>query len=166
MPRETKTLKTPLRVLFADDEIHLQELIAAEVPRMGHEVTVCGDGQSAVEELEKGLFDCLLVDLDMPGMHGIEVIEKCKQIAPETEAVVLTGKGSTDTAISALRLGAFDYLQKPCKLIDLKAMFQRVAVRQELNRQIISLQRRLTKSEGAAQMIGNHQSADSESRSN
>lgn len=158
MPREQKSNKNPLRILFADDEIHLQELIAAEVPRMGHEVTVCGDGKSAVEELEKGLFDCLLVDLDMPGMHGIDVIEKCKQIAPETEAVVLTGKGSTETAIDALRLGAFDYLQKPCKLMDLKAMFQRVAVRQEMNRQIISLQRRLSRAEGTPQMIGSHRS--------
>ncbi len=153
-----KSATRPLRILFADDEIHLQELIAAELPRMGHEVTVCGDGFEAVAALENGIYDCLLVDLDMPGMHGIEVIEKCKQIAAETEAIVLTGKGSTETAVSALRLGAFDYLQKPCKLVELKALFQRVAAQRDLKRQILALQRRLDRAEGSSKMIGEHRS--------
>ncbi len=153
-----KSTTRPLRILFADDEIHLQELIAAELPRMGHEVTVCGDGAEAVAALEDGIYDCLLVDLDMPGMHGIEVIEKCKAIAPETEAIVLTGKGSTETAVSALRLGAFDYLQKPCKLVELKALFQRVAAQRDLKRQILALQRRLDRVEGSSKMIGDHRS--------
>ncbi len=153
-----KSTTRPLRILFADDEIHLQELIAAELPRMGHEVTVCGDGAEAVAALEDGIYDCLLVDLDMPGMHGIEVIEKCKAIAPETEAIVLTGKGSTETAVSALRLGAFDYLQKPCKLVELKTLFQRVAAQRDLKRQILALQRRLDRVEGSSKMIGDHRS--------
>lgn len=160
-PSKKKTSKSatrPLKILFADDEIHLQELIAAELPRMGHEVTVCGDGTEAVSALENGIFDCLLVDLDMPGMHGIEVIETCKKIAPETEAIVLTGKGSTETAITALRLGAFDYLQKPCKLVELKALFQRVASQRDLKRQVLALKRRLEKTEGSANMIGEHRS--------
>ena len=112
--------KMGLKVLFADDETNLQELIAAEVPRMGHRVTVCPDGLTAVAALQKNSFDCIIVDLDMPGLNGIEVIERTKAVAPETEAIVLTGKSSTETAVSALRLGAFDYLQKPCKLIDLR----------------------------------------------
>ncbi len=156
---KTKDAKSPkLRVLFADDEIHLQELIAAELPRMGHEVTVCADGAQAVVAAENGLFDCLLVDLDMPGMHGLEVIEKCKSIAPEMEAIVLTGKGSTDTAITALRLGSFDYLQKPCKLVELKAVLKRVADRRDLNRKIVALQRQLGRVQGQATMIGAHRS--------
>ena len=157
MPPKKKT-SSPLRILFADDEIHLQELIAAELPRMGHEVVVCGDGTEAVAALENGLFDCLLVDLDMPGMHGIEVLETCKKIAPETEVIILTGKGSTETAISALRLGAFDYLQKPCKLVDLKALFQRVASQRDLKRQVLALERRLDRVEGSSKMIGEHRS--------
>ena len=153
-----KSATKPLRILFADDEIHLQELIAAELPRMGHEVTVCANGVEAVKAMENGIYDCLLVDLDMPGMHGIEVIEQCKEIAPETEAIVLTGKASTDTAVSALRLGTFDYLQKPCKLMELKALFQRVAAKRELKRQIIALERQLERVEGDSQMIGQHRS--------
>ena len=90
-----------------------------ELPRMGHEVTVCPDGLTAVAALEKNTFDCILVDLDMPGLNGIEVIAKGKELSPDTDAVVLTGKSSLETAIAALRHGAFDYLTKPCKLVEI-----------------------------------------------
>ena len=147
-----------LRILFADDETSLQELISKELPRMGHSVTVCPDGITAVQALSENAYDCLLVDLDMPGMHGIEVIQKCKEISPETEAIVLTGKGSTETAVSALRLGAFDYLQKPCRLIELKTLLGRVAAKRELNHQVQALKLRLRRVEGTPTMIGNHPS--------
>lgn len=145
-----------LRILFADDEIHLQELIAAELPRMGHQVTVCPDGLTAVAALEKNAYDCVLVDLDMPGLNGIEVIGKTKEMSPDTEAIVLTGKGSTDTAIKALRLGAFDYLQKPCKLVDLRSLLQRVAEKIELSKRCQALQLRIHRIEGDHKMVGNH----------
>ena len=147
-----------LRILFADDETSLQELISKELPRMGHSVTVCPDGITAVQALSENAYDCLLVDLDMPGMHGIEVIQKCKEISPETEAIVLTGKGSTETAVSALRLGAFDYLQKPCRLVELKTLLGRVAAKRELNHQVQALKLRLRRVEGTPTMIGNHPS--------
>jgi two-component system NtrC family response regulator len=155
---DKKKKTTSLKILFADDEIHLQELIAAELPRMGHAVTVCPDGPTAVGEIENSQFDCLIVDLDMPGMNGIEVIRRAKELAPMTEAIVLTGKGSQETAIEALRLGAFEYLQKPCKLVELKALLQRVAQRRELNNQIQALQLRLKRVEGQPQMVGDHRS--------
>ena len=155
---KTKTHSASLRILFADDETSLQELISKELPRMGHTVTVCPDGIKAVEALAENAYDCLLVDLDMPGMHGIEVIQRCKEISPETEAIVLTGKGSTDTAVSALRLGAFDYLQKPCRLVELKTLLSRVAAKRELSHQVQSLKLRLRRVEGQPTMIGNHPS--------
>lgn len=144
--------------MFADDEIPLQELIAAELPRMGHAVTVCPDGSTAVAAVEKDVFDCIIVDLDMPGLNGIEVIRRTKELSPTTEAIVLTGKGSTETAIDALRLGTYEYLQKPCKLVDLKSLLQRVALRRELNNKIYALQLRLNRVEGEPRMIGNHRS--------
>jgi DNA-binding NtrC family response regulator len=128
-PQKSPPKSKSLKVLFADDEINLQELIAAELPRMGHAVTVCADGLAAVAALGQEDFDCLIVDLDMPGLNGIDVIAKAKDMSPLMEAIVLTGKGSTDSAISALRLGAFEYLQKPCKLVELKTLLQRVAIR-------------------------------------
>ena len=92
-----------LKILFADDEQSLQELMSLELPRMGHEVTVCPDGETAVAALEKNTYDCVLVDLDMPGISGIEVISKAKELSRDTEAMVLTGKSSLQTAVAALR---------------------------------------------------------------
>ena len=85
-----------MHILFADDEKNLQELMRTELPRMGYSVTVCPDGLTAVAALEKEPFDCLLVDLDMPGMNGIDVIGKARELRPEIEAVVMTGKPSQE----------------------------------------------------------------------
>ncbi len=123
-----------LKVLFADDEPQLQELIRIEIPRMGHSVTVCPDGLTAIAAAEMNHFDCLLVDLDMPGMNGIDVIGRVKELTPTCEAVVLTGKGSTETAVAALRHGAFDYLFKPCKLADLRSLLGRVVEKRRLTK--------------------------------
>ena len=125
-----------------------------ELPRMGHEVTVCPDGLTAVAALNKNTYDCILVDLDMPGLSGIEVIAKCKQMSPDTEAVVLTGKSSLDTAVAALRHGAFDYLTKPYKLSDLDALLIRVAQKRELMNKFRALKRQLERAEGAPKLIG------------
>src|SRR3954470_18428628 len=95
-----------LKVLFADDEPSLQELMSLELPRMGHEVTVCPDGTTAVAALERNTYDCLIVDLNMPGIKGIEVLTRAKQLSPETESVVLTGKSTMESAVAALRQGA------------------------------------------------------------
>src|SRR3990170_4041107 len=121
-----------LKLLFADDEAALQELMSLEIPRMGHEVTVCPDGMTAVAALERNTYDCIIVDLDMPGLNGIKVIAKAKEMSAQTEAIVLTGKSSLDTAIAALRQGAFDYITKPCKLVELEAILNRVADKREL----------------------------------
>src|SRR4051812_13436873 len=143
-----------LKILFADDEQHLQQLMSNELPRMGHEVTVCPDGHTAVAALELNTYDCIIVDLDMPGMNGIEVISKCKELSPETDAVVLTGKGSFDTAVQALKHGAVDYLTKPCKLIDLKALLARVAKQREWLQKVRALTHQLQRAEGKTELVG------------
>ena len=143
-----------LKLLFADDERSLQELMSLELPRMGHEVTVCPDGRTAVAALEKNTYDCLLVDLDMPGYSGLEVIERAKQLAPDTEAIVLTGKSSLESAIEALRHGAFDYLTKPCRLAELEALLARVTEKRELTNKYRALKRQLERIEGQSQLVG------------
>jgi two-component system NtrC family response regulator len=141
-------------LLFADDERSLQELMRLELPRMGHEVTVCPDGLTAVAALERTSYDCILVDLDMPGLGGIEVIARAKQLSPDTEAVVLTGKSSLETAVAALRHGACDYLTKPCRLVDLQAVLKRVAEKRELTNKYRALKQRLERIEGRSDLIG------------
>ena len=124
-----------LRILFADDEKSLQEFMRSELPRLGHEVIVCPDGKAAVKALEKGTFDAAILDLRMPGMTGIEVLEQIKQVSPDTEVVIMTGHASMETAIEAVRLGAFDYITKPCKLAEIETVLRKVAEKRELQEQ-------------------------------
>ncbi len=125
-----------------------------ELDRMGHEVTVCPDGTTAAAALERNTYDCLLVDLDMPGLSGIDVIAKAKELSPETDAIVLTGKSSVESAIAALRHGAFDYLTKPCKLAELESLLGRVLQKRELTNKYRALKRRLERVEGPTQLVG------------
>ncbi len=125
-----------------------------ELPRMGHEVTVCPDGTTAVAALERNTYDCLLVDLDMPGYNGIDVIAKAKELSPEAEAVVLTGKSSLETAVAALRHGAFDYLTKPCRLVEIRSLLDRVAEKIELTNKYRAVKQRLERIEGRSDLIG------------
>ena len=152
----TETTKQPdsLKILFADDEKSLQKLMSLELPRMGHRVTVCPDGTTAMAALEKEDFDCLLVDLDMPGKSGIDVIAKAKELAPDTDAIILTGKSSTESAIAAVKFKVFAYLTKPCRLMELKTLLEGVAQRREQDRKIRALTSRLERAEGKSQLIG------------
>jgi len=149
-----------LKLLFADDEKSLQELMKIELPRMGHDVTVCPDGLTAVAALARNSYDCILVDLDMPGMSGIEVIAKCKEMSPQTDAVILTGKSSLESAVAALRHGTFDYLTKPCKLVELQALLRRVSEKRELTNKYLAIKRQLERLEGKSQLIGNSASME------
>lgn len=153
MPAD-KTNSNGLSLLFADDERSLQELMKLELPRMGHTVTVCPDGLTAVAAIEKNNYDAIIVDLDMPGMTGVEVIAKLKELSPATEAVMLTGKSTTESAIAALRHGAFDYLTKPCKLVEIEALLKRIESKRELTQKFHALERRLASIEGAPQLVG------------
>jgi DNA-binding NtrC family response regulator len=142
-------------VLFVDDEKSLQELMRAELPRLGHDVTVCPDGKTALKVLEKSTFDAAILDLRMPGMTGIEVLEQLKLLAPDTEAIVMTGHASMETAIDAIRLGAFDYITKPCKLAEIEAVLRRVTEKRDLHHKNLALQSRVRAAEGPSVLVGN-----------
>jgi len=143
-----------LHVLFADDEESLQELISYELPRMGHSVTVCPNGETALDALQQDHYDCLITDLDMPGMSGIDLIGKAGELSDEIECVVLTGKSTVESAIAALRYGAFDYLTKPCKLIEIEALLQRIESKQQLARKVKAVSHQLQRAEGNSQLLG------------
>ncbi len=143
-----------MRILFADDETNLQELMRIELPRMGYAVTVCPDGLTAVAALEREPYDCLFVDLNMPGLNGLEVIAKARELRPEIEAVVMTGKPSQETAIEALRYQVFDYLTKPARLAEISGMLGRVNERRHARRQLAALEHRLRRAEGDSQLVG------------
>jgi DNA-binding NtrC family response regulator len=153
-----KTHQGGLRILFADDEAHLRELMQMELPRLGHDVTVCPDGSAAIRALEKGSFDVALLDLRMPGLTGIEVLGKIRQLSPETQVIILTGQATVDTAVQALRLGAFDYLTKPCKWAELEVILNRVAERRDLSNKAAAFETRLKAVEGTPLIVGDSHS--------
>jgi DNA-binding NtrC family response regulator len=93
----------------------------------------------------------------MPGMTGLEVLEHIKKVTPDTEAVVMTGHASIETATMAMRLGAADYITKPCKLADIEAVLTRAADRRELRHKNLALETRVEKAEGPSILIGDSQ---------
>ncbi len=153
-PKDAPKPPKSLKVLFADDESSLRELMECELPLMGHRVVCCEDGQQALQALQREHFDLLIVDLDMPRVGGMEVVREVPRIAPETDVVILTGKGTMESAIEALRLGVFDFLTKPCGLAELEAVLLRVAERRHLTQQVQAARRRLHALEGSPQLIG------------
>jgi len=143
-----------LRVLFADDERPLRELMRLELPRLGHDVTAFEDGRKAVAAVETGAYDVALLDIRMPGFTGIEVLRHIKEVSPETEVILLTGHATVETAVEALRHGAFDYLTKPCKMAELDVLLQRVAEKRTLINRSMALEARLKGIEGNARLVG------------
>ena len=143
-----------LRILFVDDEASLQEFMRSELPRLGHEVTVCPDGRTALTVMEKSTFDAAILDLRMPDLTGIQVLERLKQVSPDTEAVMMTGYASTATAVEAMRLGAFDYITKPCKLSEIEAILIRILEKRKLKNKNLALQTRVQAAEGPTLLLG------------
>jgi DNA-binding response OmpR family regulator len=100
-------------ILVVDDEPVARQSLADILKLEGHNVTSAPNGQAAVEHVRTHPIDLMIVDLRMPGMDGLEVVQVVNQISPETEVILLTAFGSTETAIQALRLRIHDYLLKP-----------------------------------------------------
>ncbi|WP_145422317.1 sigma-54-dependent transcriptional regulator [Planctomycetes bacterium K23_9] len=149
-----------MHILFADDERNLQELMKKNLEKIGHSVVVCPDGATAVAALQKEPFDCLIVDIDMPGMSGIEVIQHARELRPDVEAVVMTGNPSQETAIAALRHQAYEYLTKPCPLAHIAELLGQIAQRRSTRRQLAALQHRVRQAEGDSQLVGTAPSMD------
>ncbi len=143
-----------LRILFADDERTLRELMKNELPRLGHDVVVCENGELAVATAEKSPFDAAILDIRMPGMTGIEVLRRLRELNADTEVVLLTGHATVETAIESLRFGAFDYLTKPCKMTELEVVLNRIADKRQLLNKNIALESRLKHAEGTPRLVG------------
>ncbi|WP_166823510.1 sigma-54-dependent transcriptional regulator [Thalassoroseus pseudoceratinae] len=143
-----------LRVLFVDDEPAIREVMKIELPRMGHDLTICEDGESALKVLEDSSFDAAIVDLKMPGLSGWDVVEHLKKVSPETEFIISTGHGDMKEAIRALREGAYDFLPKPCKLFEIANVLQRVGDKKALTNKAIALETRLKRAEGKTNIVG------------
>ena len=114
-----------------------------ELPRMGHDTTICTDGESAIAALDRNSFDAAIIDLRMPGIDGWAVIEHLRKVSPDTDFVISTGHGNLDDAINAIREGAYDFLPKPCTLFEISSVLQRIGQKRELEHKAIALENRL-----------------------
>lgn len=102
-----------IRVLVADDDQIFLEILAETVEEAGAEVELAPDGMAALEQLSSGEFDILISDLNMPRMDGLALLRQVRALYPHILSILITGFGSLESAIEALRLGAYDYIQKP-----------------------------------------------------
>ena len=101
------------RILVADDEQGLREFVAEALEDDGHSVETAADGQQAAQRLSRESFDLLITDLRMPKMDGLALLQYARVEQPEMEVILLTAHGSVESAVEAMKLGAFDYLEKP-----------------------------------------------------
>jgi len=100
-------------ILIVDDERMLRRTLSDMFRRMGYRTTEASSGREALNHIARNSFDLVLLDLKMPGMDGTEVLKAARPLAPDTVFVILTAYGTLDSAITAIRYGAFDYLLKP-----------------------------------------------------
>lgn len=117
MNRETDL---PIKILIVDDDKHLAEIFQDLISDKGRSVDVCYDGLSAVESIQKNVYDLIIVDLVMPGVGGLDVLRYAKKANSDVLVIIITGHASIETAVTAVKEGAYDYIRKPCKLEEIK----------------------------------------------
>jgi DNA-binding NtrC family response regulator len=144
----------PASILMVDDDAAFRHVMSGELQRLGYEVATAASGEEALQRLAAGEFDVVVLDLRLPGMGGLETLRSVNARAPSTEVIMLTGHGSIDTAIEAIRMGAFDYVVKPCPLDELDVRMQRALEHRALRRRANLLERGLTPPNLESSFIG------------
>src|SRR5512138_3284899 len=104
------------RILVVDDEYLIRWSLREELTKDGYEVTTAEDGESALRLVRESPPELVLLDIQLPGIGGIEVLQKIKAAEPEVVVIMITAYGMVDTAVAAMKAGAFDYLNKPFNL--------------------------------------------------
>lgn len=150
----------PLRILFVDDEELPCEIFRMQMQKLGHEVAVCPDGETAIDVLNRDTFDCMFVDVNMPGASGIEVLKHASAVAPFMDSVVVTGRAAPESALEAAKLHAFGYLIKPVDANAFSQLIGRIAQYRKDQQQLRAMRLRLNAAEGQPILIGEHPSMD------
>jgi len=133
-----------IKILIVDDDRVvadiLRDLIADDPERS---VDVCYDGLAAIELIQKHLYDLIIVDLVMPRVGGLDLLRHAKKVNPDTIVIIITGYASLETAIMAVRDGAYDYIRKPCNLEEINVVVKNAIEKIKLNRENRELLKKL-----------------------
>jgi len=145
-----------IKLLIADDEKNFSLILQKELSRKNYDVSVANDGKSAVEFSEKVDYDVIVMDIMMPNLDGIQALKILKQTEPSPEVIMLTGNASVETAIEAMKAGAYDYLTKPCKIEELDVLIRKAYERRALQKDNLYMQVRLNRKEATHELITNN----------
>jgi len=126
------------QVLVADDEGNLRRVLKAQLQHDGYEVHCVGDGEAVLEAMSEHHIDVLITDLRMPKLDGMQVLKAVSERHPDVPVIMITAHGTVDTAVEALKLGAFDYVTKPFDRTELRAVVSKAARTSELSKKHVS----------------------------
>ena len=129
------------RLLVVDDEQDLLELLVRRLKRKGFDVDSAGSAEDALELVKKNDYDIGVYDIRLPNMDGIELLKETKKVQPDIEVLILTGHGTIDTAIEAMKVGAFDYITKPYNLSELELTIGKAAENKSLKEKNASMKK-------------------------
>jgi two-component system response regulator PilR (NtrC family) len=146
--------RVPARVLVVDDERSMRELLTIVLKREGHDVLVAENGAAALEILNREQVDLLISDIKMPDMSGVDVLKAAKSVDQDIVGVMITAFASTDTAVEALRMGAYDYLTKPFNVDELKIVVRNALERRYLRQENVLLKRTLQHAHQFSNIVG------------
>jgi two-component system, OmpR family, response regulator len=126
---ESKELNMSAKVLLVDDEKEFLDVLGERMKLRGMEVKTTSSALKALDVLEKESFDVIILDLMMPEMDGLEALKRIKKNRPELQVILLTGHGSIEKGVEAMRLGAMDFVEKPADLETLSAKIEKARAR-------------------------------------
>jgi|UniRef100_A0A7V3RIG1 DNA-binding NtrC family response regulator len=132
-----------MHILVCDDEESQRELLAGFLRNLGHTVTTARNGKEAIEKNRKTGFDLAIIDLKMPEIDGIETMKEMKSIDPQTYFIILTGFGTIESAVQAMKYGAYDYLSKPVDLEKIEMLIKRIHEEQITHQEISDLKEQI-----------------------
>lgn len=142
------------KILIVDDEKGIREIFSLLLQEKGHTVREASSGEEALTTIPLFSPDLLLLDMNLPGISGIELLERVKRESPKTSVIIMTAFGSIRSAVEATRLGAYDYLEKPVDNDELLLLIARALEVKELNRRVEELQERLTEPVSLKRIVG------------
>jgi DNA-binding NtrC family response regulator len=144
----------PAQILIVDDELLIRETLAEFLSQEGFQVTTCSDGEEALACAARQRFDVVLCDVQLPGMDGVEVLQRLLKINPETFVLLITAYATVESAVEAFQAGAHDYLMKPILLHEVLNKVRRLLTYHDLFRENQWLRRELHRDDGPGRMVG------------